>query len=174
MELGSVCWAYLLVFVFSGEGQGSYVLPVAFLSSSGKESAPWELEGRTELPSCLPPLPQPSAATCLHKPNAAAGLQPPLPSSPPQPMPYALSRNQHAFSCPLLTPPLKKTPLPPGRERQIWCQSLTATTAVSAIAIGESQGYISPAHGTSQAFSSEMANWWPTGWVQMLKDFVWS
>ena len=78
------------------------------------------------------------------------------------------------FLSPPHRPPPKKNPFPPGRERQTSCQSLIATTAVSAIAIWESQGYISPAHGTSQAFGSETANWWPMGWIQMVKYFAWS
>lgn len=92
-----------------------------------------------------------------------------LPTSPSQPAPWALLRDQQG----LFLLPAKRHPFSPGKERQTWCQRLIAPTAVSGVAIKESQGYMSPA-GLPQPFGSEIANWWPMGWIQLQKYFVWS
>lgn len=136
MELGTVCWAHLLASVFFGRNRDPVCLPLLL----------WKV------PACLCPLPQPSAATCPHKPNAAGGLRPASPH------PVLLSQclvfwAGTSMPFPAPAPHQKnKTSFPPGRERQIWCQSLRATIVVWGIAIKESQGYISPAHGTSPGF----------------------
>ena len=90
------------------------------------------------------PSPQPSAATCPHKPRAARGLCPPSPlwSS----STSALCSAEEA-TCLFLPSPQKKNPHPflPGRKRQLCCPSRRATIAVSRAAMGESRGYIPPA-----------------------------